>query len=272
MKEDIFFKEPQLPYLECRYSQNSSRDFKPHLHQRFSIGAIESGEVIFTLTDKKINLLPGMLALINPDSLHSCNTASEDGRSYFMLYLDPSWCLTVQQTLWNTERFIPVQHASISNPTLFTQYCRTMKTLMDKNVFLLEKEQELTEMIRQLFRQVCHPDPKESTLSQNGIDIANAKNILAGNLHQDLTLAEVARQLYINPYTLIRQFKAATGITPHAYRMNCRIERARQLLQEGEDIADTAYACGFFDQSHLHRHFKSMTTVTPQSYKVNFIQ
>ena len=71
---------------------------------------------------------------------------------------------------------------------------------------------------------------------------------------------------------MLRRFKTVTGITPHAYRMNCRIEQARKYLQEGMDITETALECGFFDQSHLHRHFKAMTTVTPQEYRVNFVQ
>nr|MDJ0889072.1 helix-turn-helix transcriptional regulator [Desulfobacterales bacterium] len=71
---------------------------------------------------------------------------------------------------------------------------------------------------------------------------------------------------------LIRRFKAATGITPHAYRMNCRIEQGRALLRQDGDIADIALACGFFDQSHFHRYFKAMTTVTPQEYRLNFVQ
>lgn len=54
--------------------------------------------------------------------------------------------------------------------------------------------------------------------------------------------------------------------------MNCRIEQAKEFLREGRDITDTALECGFFDQSHFHRHFKAMTTVTPQEYRVNFIQ
>jgi AraC-like DNA-binding protein len=62
------------------------------------------------------------------------------------------------------------------------------------------------------------------------------------------------------------------GITPHAYRLNCRIDRARELLRQGRDIAETALECGFYDQSHLHRHFKAVTTVTPREYQVNFIQ
>ena len=59
---------------------------------------------------------------------------------------------------------------------------------------------------------------------------------------------------------------------PHAYRMNCRINKTKELLQEGREIIDVALYYGFFGQSHFHRYFKVMTATTPQKYRVNFVQ
>ena len=57
--------------MECRYSTNSGRYYKPHMHKAFCIGAIDRGEVIYQVDGELVKLQPGSLALINPETLHS---------------------------------------------------------------------------------------------------------------------------------------------------------------------------------------------------------
>jgi len=49
-----------------------------------------------------------------------------------------------------------------------------------------------------------------------------------------------------------------------------RIEKAKELLQKGETLTNTAHICGFNDQSHLNRRFKSIMGLTPGEYKKFF--
>ncbi|OGR19420.1 MAG: hypothetical protein A2X81_13425 [Desulfobacterales bacterium GWB2_56_26] len=273
MNDERFFKDRRLPFAECRCSTDSTRSFKPHLHRTFSIGAIDCGEASYQVGERTILLSAGSLTLINPETLHFCNAVRKGeksfARSYSMLYLDVEWCRTVQQSLWRVESFVPVTVAVLDHPGLYRLYGRVMGALMDPEVDLLEKEQLLIELVGRVFKKGCGPQPGKRLALEN---IDRLKEALSSNLREELTLEGLARSMGANPYTLLRRFKAATGITPHAYRLNCRIELARRLLQQGMDIAETALECGFFDQSHLHRHFKAMTTVTPQEYRVNFIQ
>jgi transcriptional regulator GlxA family with amidase domain len=44
------------------------------------------------------------------------------------------------------------------------------------------------------------------------------------------------------------------------------------MLRQGVEPAEVALECGFFDQSHLHRHFRAITAVTPGEYQRNFVQ
>lgn len=269
VNREHFFKDTRLPFVEARYSQSSQKSFKPHLHQAFSVGAVETGEVCYQVQGEGATLAPGALALINPDTLHSCNCREDRQRSYYMLYLDVDWCLQVQKGLWQVDSFVPVTHIRLVDAVLYQRYTATMECLLDDRVHLLQKEQELIELLGDIFSRACRPLQEYERPPEQ---IEQFKILLSQNLEQDLSLNTFALQLKANLYTLLRQFKACHGITPHAYRMNCRIERSRKLLQQGRDIGDTALECGFFDQSHFHRTFKAMTTVTPQQYRVNFIQ
>lgn len=271
MRSDRFFRHDLLPFAEMRYSKGSSAPFKMHMHQTLAIGAVDEGVVYYRVVDQEAYLRPGSLAVMNPETLHACNPVSGEVRSYYMLYLHTAWCCQVQQAIWETDRFVPMEKIRVDHEVLYNRYCQTMNLLMDEQVHLQEKEQLLFELAVSVFQQACGPQPCETCTIEDEA-IARLKQLLSANLQEDLPINTLAEDLDVNPYSLIRRFKSVTGITPHAYRMNCRIEQAKKLLRDGADIGDTALTCGFFDQSHFHRHFKAMTTVTPLAYRVNFVQ
>ena len=72
------------------------------------------------------------------------------------------------------------------------------------------------------------------------------------------SLAELARIGRASARTLSRNFRAATGISVHAYRTRVRLERARGLLADpGLTMEAIAGRCGFADARQLRRLWKS---------------
>jgi AraC family transcriptional regulator len=85
------------------------------------------------------------------------------------------------------------------------------------------------------------------------------------HLDQDLSLSELAAIAQMSPHYFSQLFKRSIGITPHQYVIRVRVERAKELLTQGNlSIAEVAKTVGFVDQSHLHRHCKRLLGVTPK--------
>src|SRR3546814_7161241 len=81
------------------------------------------------------------------------------------------------------------------------------------------------------------------------------------------TLSDLAQLAGMSRYQLIRAFRSTTGMTPHAWQLNQRVNLAREWIREGEGIADVAYRLGFADQAHFPRVFKAHTGITPGRFR-----
>lgn len=71
---------------------------------------------------------------------------------------------------------------------------------------------------------------------------------------------------HVHPTHLIRSFRKAYGLPPHAYLTGRRVARARRLLLAGMRPAAAAVAAGFYDQAHLTRHFGRYVGISPARF------
>lgn len=97
------------------------------------------------------------------------------------------------------------------------------------------------------------------------------RNVLAfieENLGQPLTLAELAAQATLSEYHFARMFRQSTGLAPHQYVMQRRMEKAKALVQNtATPLTDIALACGFNSASHFSNRFRSATGMTPSQLR-----
>jgi|GEM_PF-3366572 len=89
---------------------------------------------------------------------------------------------------------------------------------------------------------------------------------LAENLDRPVDLPTLGRLVDTGPVATLRMFRGQTGVTPHAFHLRLRLERAKERLRQGVPIAEAAMECGFADQSHLTRQFRADYGLTPGQY------
>ena len=77
----------------------------------------------------------------------------------------------------------------------------------------------------------------------------------------------MASSVGYSQWHFLRLFQKETGLTPHAYQMNCRLRMLRSLLRTGVAAVDAAMSAGFSDQSHMHKLFKRHHGLTPKKFR-----
>ncbi|WP_409465012.1 helix-turn-helix domain-containing protein [Amycolatopsis sp. GA6-003] len=87
-------------------------------------------------------------------------------------------------------------------------------------------------------------------------------------LAEPLALADLAGEVHLSVYHLVRVFKEATGATPYRYLTGLRIDEAKRLLR-GTDltISQIAGRCGFASPAALSTAFLRHTGTRPSAYR-----
>ncbi|MFC4909581.1 helix-turn-helix domain-containing protein [Actinomadura gamaensis] len=87
-------------------------------------------------------------------------------------------------------------------------------------------------------------------------------------LADPITLADIADEVHLSVYHLVRVFRDATGTTPYRHLTRLRIEEAKRLLRgTGLPIARIAARCGFGSPGALSTAFVRHTGMRPSAYR-----
>ncbi|WP_440657875.1 helix-turn-helix domain-containing protein [Ensifer adhaerens] len=88
------------------------------------------------------------------------------------------------------------------------------------------------------------------------------------NWGRNIRLEELASLAGLSQSHFSHDFKASTGMAPHQWQTNARVERAKQLLLKNEaSLTTVAAETGFSDQAHFTRVFRKVVGATPASWK-----
>jgi AraC family transcriptional regulator len=88
-------------------------------------------------------------------------------------------------------------------------------------------------------------------------------DFIDAHIGADLSIAVLASQLAMSPYTFSKLFKAKVEASPHRFVLSRRIQRAELLLGGSLSLSEIALTVGFASQSHFTEAFRRRTGRTP---------
>ncbi|WP_323114047.1 AraC family transcriptional regulator [Pseudomonas guariconensis] len=94
---------------------------------------------------------------------------------------------------------------------------------------------------------------------------------IEAHLDQPMTLGELAVRCNLSEYHFARMFRTSFGLPPHQYLLARRLNRACQLLRQGQmPLGQVALLCGFASASHFSNRFRQALGATPGDYRAAF--
>ncbi len=93
-------------------------------------------------------------------------------------------------------------------------------------------------------------------------------DFIEARIAAEITLDDLAAEACLSPYHFARSFREATGLTPHRYVTERRVEAARQKLRFAHSsLVEIALDTGFGSQANFTRVFRKVTGMTPGHYR-----
>jgi len=133
-----------------------------------------------------------------------------------------------------------------------------------------ESEIELTFLLflHKLF-SLC-PAESISKLSSEDFYIRKVLQYIVEHVEEHHDSAKIAAHFAVSRSKLDRDFKQATGYTPHDFADSCRLHHAKNMLLSSRiqyNMEQIATACGFLSQTYFYSFFKKHTGMSPLQYR-----
>lgn len=267
-EQSKMWRIPKLDGVELLHGKNLTQSFPLHTHQEYAIGVIEKGALGYFYRGENVVASQGNINLCIPGEAHTGQPAIPEGWSYRMFYFNPEFLRTIAAQ--STERACDLpffQSGVIANDTLAQQLFQLHVQLENVNTPSLERESVLLEVLAKLIKQHADKAYSEYKLGQEPRAVKHIKHYLEHHYTEEISLERLSEITQLSRYYLLRVFREAVGVPPHAYLRQVRIKHAKRMLVSGQTLADVAHASGFTDQSHLTRWFKRLWGITPGQYR-----
>ncbi|MFI9102856.1 AraC family transcriptional regulator [Streptomyces fildesensis] len=263
------WQHPQLPGVDLLRARYVSHTFSRHSHDGYVIAAVTKGVEGIGMPGGDLRAGAGGVVLINPETPHSAYAGTADGWSYRVLYpsIDVVAAVAAETAGRNGTHGTPAFTDTVLDDPDCARLIADIHAAAERDNALAADTLLRLAVARLLRRYGADPAAPGALPSAGALAAGRARELLVERIACPPTLDQLAAELGTKPFALLRAFKGAYGLPPHAWLTGERVRAARRMLDTGTPPAEAALAVGFTDQPHLNRHFTRIVGVPPGAYR-----
>ncbi|TDC54705.1 AraC family transcriptional regulator [Actinomadura sp. KC345] len=258
------YRHPALPEVDLLRARFVTHRYNRHTHDTYVFAVIEAGVEEFEHGGGVERAGTGSIVAVNPGVVHGGYAGTPEGWAYRVLYPPVDVMAEVAADL-GAPRGTPAFPEPVVDDPAAAGLLRAVHRAGEKGDALAASTLLRTALAGMLARH-ARVRPAEASAAMPPA-VREARDILHANLVDPPPLERLAEAVGARPFPLLRAFRDAVGLPPHAYLNQVRVREARTLLDGGLPPADVAARTGFADQAHLTRHFKRTLGVPPGAYR-----
>jgi len=260
--DQITHIQSSLPGVRLIDAQYSRFAFPRHFHLEYHVGLLIQGQHRYAYGGERRHVGAGDVLLMAPEGIH--DGACLDGQSYRIrvMAFDPSWLDEASRTLSDGRQGAPRLTTSSLRHPLLSQHLQRFHAAMLGGSRLAQEEA--------LWLALAHLLEMGSTLRvsepQRVFDQRTWQQLrdwLESRLDDPPSLEEIAAFCAMSPWQALRRFRQHSGLPPHQWLTQLRLQRALPLVLAGEPLSEIALRLGFYDQAHFSRLFRRTYGLPP---------
>jgi AraC family transcriptional regulator len=94
------------------------------------------------------------------------------------------------------------------------------------------------------------------------------REYVLAHLKDNISNSALAELVDLSTCHFVRAFKESSGMSPHQFVLQSRVDRVKRLLVETElPLAEIALTAGFADQSHCSKWFSKLVGIPPGRFR-----
>lgn len=256
-------RQPDLHGVETLTARYIRQTFKPHAHDEYMFGVIESG-VHAVWCRGAMNLVPaGTVVTMRPGDVHHGGAGDGSGWGQRMVYISEAGIRAILSDIADREIAAPLDFAAAFHlrPAMAKRFA-ALHAALHGSPGTLTRDVALDGLMRMVLSELAQGADGRDPARPDG-RILDAIELLRARVDEDVSLDELCAVSGLRRRQTIAAFRRHTGLPPHAWHIQQKIERVKRLLRAGTPATRAAAEVGFADQSHMARHFAAIVGMTP---------